>query len=94
MTTRTFAIVMTTGVVVAALLLALGGALDAPGLEYAGAGAVLVVMLARVWWEWRPRRTGTRAGASGSGRTGVAFAAALAAAVLLGFLAQRIFGGA
>jgi hypothetical protein len=81
MRARTFAIVTVAGLAAAALLLALGAALDLPALEYAGLAAVAVVLASRLAWEVKDR--GPRA---------VSFPLLLLAAIAAGFVAQRLFG--
>ncbi len=81
MTTRTFALVLAVGLAFAVALFALGAALDAPALEWAGAGAVIVVLVARSVWS-----------AGDSPRDSIVWASILAAVIAIALLAQLLFG--
>ncbi len=81
MTTRTFALVLAIGLALAVALFALGATLDLPALEWAGAGAVLVVLAARSVW-----------GAGDRPRDSIVWASVLAAVIALALIAQLLFG--
>lgn len=80
-TTRTFALVLAGGLALAVALFALGAALDLPAFEWAGAGAVVVVLVARGVW-----------GAGDSPRDSIVWASVLAGVIAVALLAQLLFG--
>jgi Flp pilus assembly protein TadB len=60
MSSRTFAFVMVAGLAATVVLLALGAALNVPGLEYAGFAAVVVVLVSRLVWGFAARHRSPR----------------------------------
>ena len=81
MTTGRFLVVAAVTLGAGAVLLALGGFLDEPWLAVAGAACIGLTLLARTVWTW-----------SGSPRAFAAFVLAIAAVVLVAFVAQRVAG--
>ncbi len=78
---RRFAIVVPTSLALAAVFLALAGALDRPVLAVIGVAFLALMLGAREAWVWR-----------GAGRQWLMLLAALAAIVLAGLVLQQLAG--
>jgi hypothetical protein len=89
--TRTFAVVAATCVVVAARLLASSALLDSPALAVAGLAPLLILALASWWYRWGSL-TGTHGGATA--RAARFHGVALLAAAVAGFINGKFGLGA